>query len=776
MAYQMTLLRSPAIFTTPASDTRYYFTATPGAVINGTAYILDAYSDPDTDNTALQPQTYVGYSIDPSGAVTQANAIADWINAYSPQAIPKYSLNYQLRSFNGPASSDVAGAYFDTVDGVTGAATFRVAAIDLSSASPIVHQVGTSITVNPVSKTLSDNITAELANLANGNSLDEQIFEVEGAPAVGEVQGTFMIFDANGNVVVAPRTGFHFTDGKAHSFGVGPWNKTGFAQLTEVWNTNTSLADLQLSVIDASTGVVSAGWTAATELQNISRVSWVNLPNRGGMIVLADGADAGGRGFFEYLVDDSTKTGGTGGSIINSLAVHYQGTVTQDARIHGSGVQGEYVVDWVDGNGLSLELVDSNLNVLAAYNVPEANGTSTVTQLDNGNILVSYRVAGASGANINAVNKAVVLGTQTSLWAQIDGGSPKTMIAGDFSGSGRSELAAAYAGAGTYTYSTTSGWTKIDNGVPDLMASGDFAGLGHAQLVGVFGGYGTYTYSSGAGWSKIDNGTPSVLTSGDYAATGHDQLAGVFAGYGTYTWSAGDGWQKIDNGNPNLLASGDFHGTGHAELAGVFAGYGTYTWAHDAGWLKIDDGTPTQLVAGDFDHDGKTELAGYFAGYGTYIWSETAGWSKIDGGAAAGLASVDLLGNGQSELEAYFPGAGVYEWQHGIGWSNVNGALPTSASQVNFSTGNFNGGSSQVAAVTFAGQPGVWLDPPAGASASMGDTVSGSYNQSGSSANLALLGHYMASSFPSGVASNGSFLSDAGQMMTPHIVPPHSVG
>ncbi|HEU5018687.1 MAG TPA: calcium-binding protein [Pseudolabrys sp.] len=505
---------------------------------------------------------------------------------------------------------------------------------------------------------------------------------------------------------------------------------------------------------------------------NLSGVTFTNWTAGVDMIVL------GGTGSADTLVGSmhSDMLGGQAGA--DTLT----GGAGDDNFVYALGGGADTITDFSAGG------TDDKIDLTAFTNIHTlADVLGHTTQNDADTVL---DFGGGDRLTLTGVNKANLTAGDFNLdsldvppvgsWTQVDGGTPATMIAGDFNGSGTAQLAAAYAGAGTYTYSTTgSGWTKIDNGVPDLMASGDFSGLGHAQLVGVFGGYGTYTYSAGAGWDKIDEGTPSVLTSGDYAGSGHDQLAGVFAGYGTYTWSAGPGWQKIDNGNPDLLASGDFHGVGHAELSGVFAGYGTYTWAPDTGWLKIDEGTPSQLAAGDFDHDGQTELAGFFAGYGTYIWSASAGWSKIDARAASGLTAMDANGDGQSELLAYFPNAGMYEWEDQVGWRKYDStsALPASAGQALFATGNFLGGTEKLAAVTFSGASGVWLDPPGGSDTSVTSVPSLTADQSTSSANLALLGHYMASLFPpSGIALGDPSLSDSGQMMTPHIVPPHAGG
>jgi hypothetical protein len=406
MTAQMILDVGPITFTTPSS-TRFYFE--PGIVlVNSTIDMLEAYSDPFQGKDTLQPQTYIAYSVDLSGNFSQLNGITGWINAFSPQTVPAFSLNYAARAFNGPSSGSDFAEYFDTIN-MDGTATFRIAVVDMSGASPVVHTLGTSITVNPVSKTLTDNITGELGTLVNGNSLNEEIFEVAGAPSAGTITGTFMIFNSAGSVVFAPSTGFNFTDGKAHVFGVGAWNKTSFGELVEVWNGTTNLADLQLSTINATTGALTTGWTAATELTTITRVRWQFIsPGGAGMIVVADGSDAGGRGFFQYVIDDSSVTGGTGGTILKSLATHYTGTVTQDASIFGSGIANEYVLDWVDANGLTLELIDSSLNVLETYNIPEANGTSLLQDLGDGRLFVTYRVQ----TSTSSVDKYVILDTR----------------------------------------------------------------------------------------------------------------------------------------------------------------------------------------------------------------------------------------------------------------------------------------------------------------------------------------------------------------------------
>jgi hypothetical protein len=408
LAMAQWLSGGPITFT-PASANRFYYT--PSLVfINNKVDILVAYSDPYQGKDTLQPDNYLAYSVDSNGNLSSVSGITNGINATNPQTVPSSTLNYEIRSFNGSTTGSEFGCYFDTIN-QDGSATFNISVVDLSGASPVVHKVATAITVTPVPKTLTDNITAEISGLTNGNSVNLEIFEVEGAPSAGTTTGTFIIVDGSGNVVVNPTTGFTFSDNKAHVFGLGSWNPTTFAELEEVWNTTTNLADLRLCTIAPTTGVVTAGWTAATELQSITRISWQFInPGSSGMVIVAAGSDAGGRGFFEYLVNDISSVASPGGTINKSLAVHYTGTVTQDAAIRASGISNEYVVNWVDGSGLTVELIDSNLNVLEIYNIAEANGTSTLQNLGDGRLFVDYRVQ----TSTSSVDKYTILDTRVS--------------------------------------------------------------------------------------------------------------------------------------------------------------------------------------------------------------------------------------------------------------------------------------------------------------------------------------------------------------------------
>lgn len=400
----MTTLNEPVTFTEPSSSTRDYYGASV-ANVDGTIYIVVPYSDPAQGVSTEQPLTYVGYSFNPSGPLTfnQANAIDSWFNADNPQNIPSEYLESGVRAFNGPTSQSDFAEYFETLNG-NGTATYSVAVVNTSGATPTVTQVS-NISITPIAKTASGGGTASLGTLSN----NDEIFEVEGAPTAGQVQGTYIIFNSSGNVLFGPSTGFNFTDGKSHVFAAGSWNSNNFAQLVEVWNQSAGLADVQLGVINATSGGFTTGWTAPTELQSIDKLSWQFVNGSGaGMIVAAAGTNAAGvDGVSLDDVNDTTEVaGGAGGTISKSLFIPYSGTVVTPAVIVGSGISDEYAVFWVDSNGMNIDLINSNLQVLDSYNIAGANGAGDVVALGNGQLLVTYDV---QSSPTSAVEDALIL-------------------------------------------------------------------------------------------------------------------------------------------------------------------------------------------------------------------------------------------------------------------------------------------------------------------------------------------------------------------------------
>jgi FG-GAP-like repeat len=562
MTTQMILVDGPVTFTEPTSSSREYYTTAENLVDDQIA-VVEAYSDPFEGGNTLQSINYIGYTISLAGAVTSSDVFTSGLVASNSQTVPNVALNYEIRTFNSLNSDSVFAEYLSTETSANGPATFDIAVVNLSGGSTVVTPVD-SITINPVPKTFADNITAKIANLTENNSLNEQIFEVDNSPGSGQTAGTFLIYNSSGSIIIGPSTGFSFADNKAHIFNDFGWDANDFGELVEVWNAQTGLADMQLSLINATTGAVTPGWIAATEMNSITFISSQTIdPAGGGMIVVAAGTNAGGRGFNVYLVNDSTaSSGGSGGDIIKSQSFDYSGTVTQDARIAKSGIADEYLLYWGDGTGLNIELIDANLDVLETYNIPasEANSTATLTQMGNGEIFVSYRFQ-SSGSSFDSFD---ILNLQQTAALPVSSGNTDEWIM-----SGGNWEASAQPGSIPSGYSVAGVGDFTGDGTSDILWYDAATGDTQQWLINNGGWAGTVELGS-------HPGNYQIAGVGDFTGDGVDDVLWTSNSGGqvqTDIWelnSSGQ-WQASDSpgSHPagyNVAAVGDFTGNGTSDI------------------------------------------------------------------------------------------------------------------------------------------------------------------------------------------------------------------
>jgi hypothetical protein len=307
-------------------------------------------------------------------------------------------------------------------------------------------------------------------------------------------------------------------------------------------------------------------------------------------------------------------------------------------------------------------------------------------------------------------------------------------VAGDFSGTGKMEIAVFY----DYGHSQTKLWLFSatgdgyfqprqvwDSGAGHWDASGmsrilvgDFSGSGQTEIA-VFYNYGNYQtklwlfsvgsgqpfepkigWDSGAGhWDA--NGMSRVAV-GDFSGTGKSEIA-VFYNYGhsqTKLWlfsATADGSfqprQVWDSGADNWevsgmseIITGDFSGSGQTEIA-VFYNYGhsqTKLWLFSAassqpfepkivwdsgagywGYIRMSG-----AVAGDFSGTGKMEIATFYDYYGgriglwlfsatssnsfqhKQVWDSGPGYLRVTG--MSEIVAGDFSRSGQTEIAAFY--------------------------------------------------------------------------------------------------------------------------
>jgi YVTN family beta-propeller protein len=233
---------------------------------------------------------------------------------------------------------------------------------------------------------------------------------------------------------------------------------------------------------------------------------------------------------------------------------------------------------------------------------------------------------------------------------------PRAIVAGDFTGDGRTDLAVANSSDNTVSVLLGNGDGTFQPQVtyavgnwPDAIVAGDFTGDGHLDLavtnefdstmsVLLGNGDGTFqpqvTYAVGSG--------PEAMVAGDFAGDGRTDLAVVAnAGFVFGRYGGGGGTVSVLLGNgdgtfqpqvtyavgnlPNAIVAGYFNGEGRMDLAVVnFSGGGGIRGGGTVSVLLGNgDGTfqpqvpaasaavpgPGSVVAGDFTGNGRTDLA-----------------------------------------------------------------------------------------------------------------------------------------------------------------------
>jgi len=370
----------------------------------------------------------------------------------------------------------------------------------------------------------------------------------------------------------------------------------------------------------------------------------------------------------------------------------------------------------------------------------------------------SLPVAASNGGGTFAVTNAAV--SSFPSWVATPG---VKVLKGDFNGDGRTDLAAV-GGAGwgsiPVAFSTGTGTFSVSNAAvssfpvwaatPGVqIVAGDFNGDGRTDLA-AFGGAGwgsiPIAFSNGNGTFNVTNygvssfpvwaATPGVqIVAGDFNGDGRTDLAAFGgAGWGSIpvAFSNGNGTFNVVNdavasfptwaATPGVqVVTGDFNGDGRTDLAAFGgAGWGSIpiAFSNGTGTFTVTNyavasfptwaATPgVQVVTGDFNGDGRTDLAALGG----------AGWGSIPVALSTGAGTFTVTNAAVANFPSWAATPGVqiltgdFDGDHrtdilaigGAGW----GSVPIAFSNGN---GTFNVTNDAVASFpTWAATPGVKL-------------------------------------------------------------------
>jgi cyclophilin family peptidyl-prolyl cis-trans isomerase len=275
-----------------------------------------------------------------------------------------------------------------------------------------------------------------------------------------------------------------------------------------------------------------------------------------------------------------------------------------------------------------------------------------------------------------------------------------TMLTGDFSGDGLTDVANRAAdGSWWVTKTPASGtatptrWGSFSASVPwQSFVTGDFDGDGRADIAARNPSTGAWRVARSTGsafanavfgtWSTAERWT-SALT-GDFNGDGKTDIAGRRASDGSWWVSRSTGsssvlarWGEFTTSvSWQFIVAGDFNGDGKTDIAGHNSFTGAWQVARSTGTAFTNSAFGqwyfaskwTSVLTGDFNGDGKTDIAGRRANDGTWWVSQSTGTSSVLsrwGGFRTDIAwqspvAGDFNGDGRTDIATRNPYTGAW--------------------------------------------------------------------------------------------------------------------
>lgn len=257
--------------------------------------------------------------------------------------------------------------------------------------------------------------------------------------------------------------------------------------------------------------------------------------------------------------------------------------------LDGTGLD-ELVIDfgpnygvWIRWNGATWR----QLNPLSPLNM-------TVGDIDNNgraDLVVTFPNIGV-WAFMNGVN-----------FVQLHNGTPSRLLAARLNGpTAGSDIVMEFTGGGIWIRFSNNTWTQLHVLNSSAMVAGDFDGDRREDLAIAFPNAGIWIVSRLSLWRQLNPTTPAGLAAGNVDANPIKELVIDWPGYGIWMLRNGTTWSPLHSNRSRSMAFADLDGNGQDEVIIDFtAGQGVWIWANDTTWMSITPNSPDSFVPGFLD-------------------------------------------------------------------------------------------------------------------------------------------------------------------------------